>query len=277
MTSLSAILITNDDGYSAPGLRTLWDCASALEGFRPKVAAPARGWSVRSHATMVHADEAIRVTPLDLDGMEGVIVDGFPADCVRVALRGLDWLEDGCPLVLSGINSGGNLGVDAYYSGTLAAAREAAILGCSAIALSVLFSRTEPTDWRRVERWALAVLRELAPLAQANCPSLWNVNFPAPQLSDELPPIRFVPMSTDPLAVSYNGHREESDSLVYNGPYRDRFARPGTDVEALFSGAITITPMRLDLTDSTLLEQARSEFSVGMELVPSERALSSHA
>lgn len=251
------ILLTNDDGYDAPGLRALWESVKSLGFENVRIAAPAKGWSVRSHATTVDPKEVMQVLPLRLDGMAGVIVDGFPADCSRVGLVGLDLFDGKKPLVLSGINGGANLGIDAYYSGTLAAAREAVALGSPAIALSLLTGRDGARDWKQTTRWAGQILTWLIPYVLETGCSLWNVNFPSSPIS-EPPPVRLVPMSPDPLAVSFNSHSGEKEGLSYTGPYFQRPARSGSDVETLFSGAITITPMKLDLTDFDLLEKAKA-------------------
>lgn len=255
------ILLTNDDGYDAPGLKALWECAVAFGDCQ--VAAPATPWSVRSHATTVDPKAPIKVSPLALDGMRGVVVDGYPADCTRVGLLGIDLFQGKRPLVLAGINGGANVGVDAFYSGTLAAAREAVALGCSAIALSLLTSKELIHDWDRTSRWAKKVLEWLIPLALENTPTLWNVNLPCRPNPPDAPEIRIVPMSTDPLAVAFKPHNGDPRVLAYSGPYYDRHARPGTDVEALFSGAITVTPMSLDHTHHGLLESTRKTAGLG--------------
>lgn len=252
------ILLTNDDGYDAPGLRALWNCAVGLGLGTVRVAAPARPWSVKSHATTVDPLHAISVRPIELDGMEGIVVDGSPADCPRVALRGVQMLNGDIPLVLSGINQGANLGIDAYYSGTLAAAREAVALGCSGIGLSVLTHKQKPVDWDRITEWATTLLAWLIPQAVQKGPSLWSINFPNSS-SDKttMPDVVVAPMCTHPLKVAYVPHAETDGSLSYSGSYYERPTDPGSDVQAVFEGFITVTPMVLDLTDWAGLESVR--------------------
>lgn len=252
------ILLTNDDGYDAPGIKTLWDCVKSLGYTNVQVAAPARGWSVRSHAATVDPKQPIHIEPLTRDDMKGVVVDGFPADCSRVGIVGLDLFEGKKPLVLAGINAGANLGVDAFYSGTLAAAREAVALGCPAIALSEITGKDKTRDWERTASWAKPVLKWLIPLVVKKGVGFWNVNFPCTGEKGVLPPVRVVPMSIDPLAVAYEAHQEFPEGLSYCGPYHLRPARPGSDVEAIFSGCITITPMILDHTDYGALEEIKA-------------------
>jgi 5'/3'-nucleotidase len=243
------ILLTNDDGYDAEGLLVLWKAAKAVWGDNIRVAAPKRCWSQKSHATKMGPDNPIRVEPLDHELMEGVVVDGYPADCVRLALEGLGWFEGQRPLVLAGVNPGGNLGMDVYYSGTVAAVREGVALGCPGIAVSQVTYKDVPTDWDRTLEWAVTVLDRLKSFVTDNDPVLWNVNFPGKVEGEEMPRVRVVPMSTDPLAVSFEKpDGGDGSSYVYNGPYFDRPAAPNTDVGELFAGNITVTPLGLDHT-----------------------------
>ena len=141
-------LLTNDDGIDAPGIAAL---AAAVEGLgERRVFAPMSVQSGCSHRLTTE-------TPIRLDrrAEKHVAVDGTPGDCVRLALHEpepVDW-------ILSGINEGGNLGVDVFYSGTVAAVREAAFLGKPGIALSHYIKRTLPVDWPRVSRWCRQVQR----------------------------------------------------------------------------------------------------------------------
>ena len=125
-------------------------------------------------------------------------VAGTPADCVRLALHHLaprpSW-------VLAGINAGGNLGTDVYYSGTVAAVREAAIHGVPGIALSHYIARGRAFDWDRAKRWAEALLRRL--MAQPWEPgTFWNVNFPHLEPEQPEPDIVFCPLDPSPLPLA---------------------------------------------------------------------------
>lgn len=147
------ILLTNDDGYDAPGILALWQALRPLPDLELEVIAPAESHSCKGH---VFAD-SIRVRSGRLDPIGAIrIVDGTPADCVCAAMNlpGLarpDW-------VVAGINRGSNLGVDLYNSGTAAAARQAAIFGVPAIAISQLLRKGKPDDWPRTTREAAAIL-----------------------------------------------------------------------------------------------------------------------
>lgn len=161
------LLLTNDDGIDADGLRALLKAVHGLG--EPVVAAPVGPQSGVSHA--VTTDVPVRIEPR---GVGRFAVHGTPADCVRVGLYRL------CPdaeFVLSGINHGGNLGADVYYSGTVAAVREAVLHGWTGVALSHYRKRELEFDWQRATRWTIAVLADL--LARPVVPgAFYNVNLP---------------------------------------------------------------------------------------------------
>ena len=164
------ILLTNDDGIEAPGLAALRAAAAVLGG-DIVIVAPAECHSGCGHR--VTTERAIRVDELSPGRFR---VAGTPADCVRI---GLAQLVPDAALVLSGINAGGNLGADIHHSGTVAAAREAALHGRPAVAASHYHRREEPIDWRRAAAWMEAVLADVLPMPLADG-EFWNVNFPHP-------------------------------------------------------------------------------------------------
>src|SRR5262249_15621834 len=144
-------LITNDDGISAPGIEALAGVARQLG--QAQVVAPVAPCSGTSH--QVTTSRPLR---LNEHGPDEWAVEGYPVDCVRVAVRGMalqpDW-------VLSGINAGGNLGADVYVSGTVAAVREGVLLGRPGVAFSHYKRRDRDFDWPRAARWTLELLRDL--------------------------------------------------------------------------------------------------------------------
>jgi 5'-nucleotidase len=155
---------------------------------------------------------------------------------VRVALAHLapdvDW-------ILSGLNHGGNLGADVYHSGTVAAAREAALYGRPSIALSHYRKRGLEIDWPRAQRWLTRVLREL--FERTTEPgTFWNVNLPHLLPDEPEPALVFCPLEGGPLPL---GYRHEDDCLHYNGNYHERQRRPGSDVDVCFAGNIAVTQL----------------------------------
>jgi 5'-nucleotidase len=222
------IVVTNDDGIDAPGLASLLEVAERFaEVF---VVAPAEEHSAQGHRVTVKAP--IRVEQL---GRARFRVHGTPADCARLALTHL--VPDAAWL-LSGINEGGNLGADVYMSGTVAAAREAALLGARAVAVSHYVRRSKPIDWGVAEaRTELVLARLLADPPTTGV--YWNVNLPHVEGEVDL-----VETPLDPSGMHME-YRLEGDGYVYGGNYHERPRRPGTDVATCFGGAISLTPLRL--------------------------------
>jgi 5'-nucleotidase len=220
-------LLANDDGIDAPGLEALERAIAAFG--RITVVAPSTSLSECSHR--VSTKHAIRVSRLS---DRRYAADGTPADCVRLGLAHLapdaDW-------VAAGINRGGNLGVDVHLSGTVAAAREAAILGKPAVAFSHYRRPDMPIDWAAAARMAADVfglLHNRPPEPGA----FWNVNFPHLAPDEPPPEIVFCPLDRCPLPVDYE---VDGDEYRYRGVYHDRLREPGTDVDHCFSGRITVT------------------------------------
>lgn len=219
------ILLTNDDGIDAPGLRAL---RAAAEQFGDvSVYAPLHAHSGCSHR--LTTDTAIHV---HRRGDHDFAVDGTPGDCVRLGLHheSFDW-------VLSGINDGGNLGVDVFYSGTVAAVREATIHGVQAVAFSSYSKKDLPRDWDRATRWSTMVFSRLLE-APARPGSFWSVNFPHLQQDEPEPRLVLCPLDTNPLPLVYdrqeNGYRDA-------GRYDERPRTRGSDVDICFSGNIALT------------------------------------
>jgi 5'-nucleotidase len=224
-------LLTNDDGIEAPGLAAL---ARALESLGPwLVIAPDEHLSGCSHQATT--DRGLHLRPVR---GEWHALDGTPVDCTRIGLMhvapDVDW-------VLSGINEGGNLGADVYHSGTVAAAREAALLGKPAIAVSQYRRRRAPVDWERSSRWTRQIISLLLSRPHV-AGTFWNVNLPDSAAQPDEPEIVFCRMDPHPLPVRY---RLEVGRLHYHGVYQDRLRMPGRDIDVCFSGAIAVSEISL--------------------------------
>lgn len=222
------IVLTNDDGIDAPGIASL---AKALESFGEVwIFAPAAGVSSCGHGV---SEGAFRVFQL---GPRRYAVDGKPADCTRVAMH---LLKDSIDWVFSGINDGGNLGVDVYYSGTVAGVREAAFRGIPAVAFSHYKDRPlREKDWLRAANWAQAVIPQIL---ERSCPpgGFWNVNFPCPlAATTELPEIVECALEEAPLPLDY---LVEGDVFRYHGRYARRARSAGSDVQQCFAGNISVS------------------------------------
>lgn len=226
-------LITNDDGYQADGIAVL---RRVLESRGEVVmVAPNRGYSGCGHQI---TDKAmIRVER----GEPGVhIIHGTPADCTRLGL--LQFCPD-ADWVISGINEGANLAGDLFMSGTVGAAREAAISGKKAIAFSQYLRQPEyMQDWNRTARWTAQVLNTLfdIPLRTGE---FWNVNFPALRAEDPEPEIEFCKHDVSQIDLNYDWTDE---GAIYRGNFRNRGALPGYDIATCFAGKIAVSKLSLD-------------------------------
>lgn len=223
------IILTNDDGIDAPGIQAL---SQALGG-EGIIVAPKEPHSGCGHRVTTH-----KPIQLEKRSSKEYAIDGTPADCTRIALK---HITQETKWVLSGINAGGNLGVDIYISGTVAAVREAAMHGVPGIAISHWIKRPLIIDWQVATQWTTKVLEILwnKPLPPG---SFWNVNLPHLAEGSPDPDIIFCEGSTHPLPVDY---RVEGDLYYYQGEYAKRERSQGTDVDVCFSGNIAVTLIRL--------------------------------
>lgn len=225
------ILLTNDDGIDAPGLAALEAAVAALGG-TTVIVAPAEPHSGCGHR--VTTDRPLRV---HASGPGRWAVEGTPADCVRIALAEL---AGDATLVLSGINDGGNLGADIHHSGTVAAAREAALHGRRAVAASHYHRRGTVIDWTRAAAWLEAVLRQLP--AEAMPGEFWNVNLPDLPPGAERPAIVECAADASPFAL---GYALTPEGWRYQSSYHERPRLPGGDVDVCFGGAISASRVRV--------------------------------
>ncbi len=225
------LLLSNDDGIDAPGLAAL--LAAARDFGEPVIVAPAEPQSGVSH--MITWEKGVRLEPREAGRFA---VHGTPADCARL---GLLRVAPDTKWVLSGINHGGNLGADVYYSGTVAAVREAVLHGWPGIAFSHYLRRGLAPDWPRATRLVARVLAALLPRPIE--PGLfYNVNLPHLDAGAPEPDLIFCPLDPHPLPLSY---RHEDGHHFYDGDYQARERQAGSDVHTCFGGRIAVTAMRL--------------------------------
>ncbi len=226
------LLLTNDDGIDAPGLEALHNAARELG--EPYVVAPASPQSGVSHAVTWH--EGVRI---ENRGPQRFAIHGTPADCTRL---GLLHLVPDAAWILSGINHGANLGADMYYSGTVAAVREAVLHGWPGVAVSYYHKAGVEFDWPRATKWITPILRDLLGKPSEKG-QFYNVNLPAVSDGKEPPDIVWCPLDPNPLPLNYR--HEEASGLYYAGEYSLRHRTKGADVDVCFGGRISITAVRL--------------------------------
>lgn len=223
-------IITNDDGIDAPGIQALF---KAVNGKNVIIAAP------RDHQSGCgHQVTTTRSINLQRRSDTEFAIAGTPADCVRIAVS---QISQNIKVVLSGINAGGNLGVDAYISGTVATVREAAMHGIPGIAISHYRKAKQNFDWDMAARLTSEVLADLLP-RPLEAGSFWNVNLPHLLPGEPDPKVVFCQPCTKPLPVNY---RIDGDDLYYVGEYGNRDRTPGSDVDVCFSGNIAVTKLRV--------------------------------
>lgn len=232
------ILISNDDGYQAPGIVALYE---ALKGLAEvEVVAPEHNNSAKSNALTLHSPLYVHTAP---NGFR--YVNGTPADCVHIALTGL--LGYRPDLVVSGINNGANMGDDTIYSGTVGAAMEGYLFGIPAIA----FSQTEK-GWAHLDAAASKAGQLVAQLLSSlgEAPWLLNVNIPNRPLQDikGFKVARLGRRHAAEQVISQTNPRGDTMYWIGNaGPAKDD--AEGTDFHAAAQGYATITPLQVDLTD----------------------------
>ena len=241
------ILVSNDDGIEAIGIRVLADSMRGLGGVT--IVAPDKNRSGASNSLTL--DSPIRIKELE-DGVYRVA--GTPTDCVHVALTGL--LDEDPDIVVSGINAGANLGDDVIYSGTVAAAMEGRFLGYPAVALSLVFA--EQVQQHNYDTAGEAAIRLVRQLQRDPLPAdtILNVNVPDCPWSE----IRG-------FEVTRLGHRHRAEPVVKTRDPRGREmywigpagaeqdAGPGTDFDAVRRKFISVTPIHVDLTRYQALDQ----------------------
>lgn len=225
------IILTNDDGIDAPGIRALQKAVH--DKGKNIIVAPKEQYSGCGHQVTT-----LRPIHLEKRSETEYAVGGTPADCTRLAIT---QIVPEVKWVLSGINAGGNLGIDVYISGTVAAVREAAIHGIPGIAISHWIKRPLMIDWEIASRWTKRVLQELfnRPLPPN---SFWNVNLPHLEADSPEPDLVFCPLGIRPLQINY---RVEGELYYYQGEYAKRDRTSGDDVDVCFSGNISVTLIQL--------------------------------
>jgi 5'-nucleotidase len=245
------LLLSNDDGFEAAGLRALADALEPVSELW--VVAPTTEQSAQSHSLTMH--KPLRAHPR---GPRRWAVTGTPADCIYVALHHL--MRDGEPdVVVSGINNGSNLGPDVHYSGTVAAAREACLHGRQAIAVSLHRKHDDPElHWATAAACAARVVRALvhAPLPTGIFLNVNVPNLPAADLRG-LKGCRLGERVYDPLVVERLDPRGRP-YLWIGGPHLHFGDDPDGDGSSVEAGWTTVTPLSAAITSERDLERIRA-------------------
>jgi 5'-nucleotidase len=250
-------LLTNDDGIRAPGLVALYR-ALAAAGHEIQVVAPETVQSATGHGVTTSAPLLTSKVKVE-DAFEGIAVDGRPADCVKLAVNQLcgGRIPD---LVVSGMNSGTNVGINVIYSGTVAAAIEAGFLGLPAIAVSLYLKNDVETDYDRAAAHAVRTI-DLILQHGLKPGQIATVNIPALHPHQEPAGVRVVRQCTQPWIDTYERRQDPKgrDYFWNTSVFRLGQTQEDTDVAALRDQYITITPLQYDLTDHPLLARWQQE------------------
>jgi 5'-nucleotidase len=248
------ILLSNDDGILAPGIAALYDVVHDVG--EVDVVAPDSPQSAAGHSITIRHPLHVRRVEVDSSvGFTGRSVTGSPADSVRLAV--FELLEERPELVLSGINEGANVGIHVFYSGTVAAAAEAAMFGIPAVAFSTEYIEGVETDFARAAGFCREVLQTLLSRGLRRG-DLINVNVPS--LSRGEPKgLRVVNQATVEMRDNYEKVESSHGQDTYEIRFYDWVERQrDTDLAAVAEGYVTVTPLHIDMTRHDQLPELES-------------------
>lgn len=245
------ILLTNDDGINAPGIKALWEELSDIA--EVQVVAPDSERSATSQAITVH--HPIRVDNYNIDHakVSAWRISGTPTDCVKIAIEAL--LSERPDIVVSGINQGPNLGTDVLYSGTVSAAIEGALHSIPSVAVSL--DSWKDSDFRPAARFTKKIIQKLIhnPLPPN---TLLNVNVPAVS-GAETADVAITKLGVREYDNTFDKRKDPWGRTYYwmGGKLIDSDNDPDTDVIALKAGKISVTPIHFDLTNYTIMDMLK--------------------
>jgi 5'-nucleotidase len=244
------ILVSNDDGIAAEGLRVLVEAMKKIGNVA--VVAPAQERSAVGHAITLHSPLRVRSHAFG-EGVVAWSINGMPADCIKIAVSSL--LPVKPDLVVSGINVGANMGMDILYSGTISAATEAVILGMKAFAISV--EEKIENDFIPAMKTATLVAKALLRHSLSS-ETVLNVNVPGGGI-EEIRGILITSQSSARFSETYEERKDPRNESYYwlTGTPASSSNEVGTDVDAVNRGYISITPLSLLLTHIESIKRVR--------------------
>ncbi|SDN25904.1 5'-nucleotidase /3'-nucleotidase /exopolyphosphatase [Desulfonauticus submarinus] len=240
------ILLTNDDGIQALGLRALYWALKEM-GHRVEVVAPLTEQSAVGHAITIFSP--LRVKVIKENGFKGIGISGTPVDCVKWALS--FHFNQKPDLIISGINNGANVGIDVLYSGTVSAATEGALLEIPALAVSIDDFR--PTNLTEEAKWVSDFISKIC-WENLNARTVLNLNFPNCGIR-KARGIKVCPQ-TDVVYEDKYEKRKDPRGREYYWLFGDipmSRVKTGTDRDLLSKGYVTLTPLKFELTDKELI------------------------
>lgn len=241
------ILLTNDDGYTAPGIQALYQ---ALRPYHKVVLiAPDREKSAVGHG--ITLNDPIRMSPIRLNGGDdGYAVTGTPADCVKLGL--FDLFTTPPDLIISGINPGCNTGVDINYSGTVSAAREGALNGVLSMAVSIKTGKT--LDFKGMSRFIANIVDKVY---DTGLPSGTFLNINAPGIAlDDVKGVKITRQASNNLSKRFDKRVDPKNrSYYWYGRIDQVEDEPDSDITAVLQNYISMTPVQCDITNYKVLAE----------------------
>lgn len=256
------MLLTNDDGVFSEGIRVLYKYLKNLG--KIYVVVPETEKSATSHS--INLSFPLRVNEIKMDNFSCYIVNGTPVDCVKIGIKKI--IKDKIDFVISGINRGPNLGMDILYSGTVAAAFEGAILGIPSLAISI-------ADYKnfKFETAASITVKILEKLKEIKFPqdTILNINIPNKNIN-EIKGIKITYQSKARFEEKYEKRKDPRGNVYFwlKGNFKEIEGEKESDVEAIKTGYVSITPLHLDLTNFSFLNQLK-EKNIENELLQYEK------
>ncbi len=252
------VLVSNDDGIHANGLRTLVDRLSRK--YEVYVVAPDRERSATGHALTLHKPLRIDEIDIGLPVAQAFAVTGTPSDCVKIALNAL--LDVKIDVVVAGINHGPNLGVDVLYSGTVSAALEGAINGLPSIATSLTNGYERMADFT----YGAEFISDFLPQAmESHIPpkTILNINIPAIPITD-MTGIKLTELGTRMYTDTYEKRVDPRKQVYYwlAGEIVETGESAESDVEAIRNNLISVTPVHFDMTNYEYLKTNKTLLEV---------------
>ncbi|MBK8190033.1 MAG: 5'/3'-nucleotidase SurE [Vampirovibrionales bacterium] len=246
------VLVSNDDGIHAEGLRTLVEWLA--KRYDVYVSAPDRERSAMGHALTLHKPLRVEEVSFPVPVVKAYAVSGTPSDCVKIALNAI--LDQRPDIVVSGINHGPNLGIDVLYSGTVSAALEGAINGVPSIAVSLTNGYERHADFTgSAEFIAQYIPKALA----ANLPprTILNINTPAAPLL-EMAGVRLTELGRRMYTDTYERRVDPRKQVYYwlAGEIIETGEAERSDVETIRNNMISVTPVQFDLTNYEILNDS---------------------
>ena len=256
------MLVTNDDSVTAPGLLALLNAVRKMDGVEATVLAPDHNWSASGHVKTM--SRPLRIQGVRLaDGSQAWSSDGAPSDCVALAMMGALGIQ--FDTVVSGINPNANVGLDVTYSGTVTAAMEGAINGVPGYAVSIDAPEHHqgPLEYDSAAEAAVKVIKQLHLLWDGNMPApIWNINVPYRPEGD----YEGVLFTRQGVRLYHDALEKRIDprGIPYywiGGDPPSGLVEEGTDYGSIKQGYISVTPLRMDMTDHAQLERVRGHFT----------------